>query len=239
MIEIVGIRGFIGSKMPVAPWADRKTVLYLRWHGTDKAGRDDEALQLKSEMELLEYVDTLRYRGITRFVGVGSWIERVSASPYGHHKARARKQSASLCYQLGDISHAWAQLFTVYGPGDKEENLIPTVVRKLLAGEEVRLDSCQKPWNFLYVSDAVQGLLGFARGGSEGVWQVVGHPNVTVRDVVEACREACGAPKDAVVYENEELLPGIAPYIQNAYVLPNTIPLRDGIERTVSWIREH
>lgn len=234
MIEVVG-RGFIGSRIPEAPWSDRNTALYLRWHGTDKAGRKNRETQFRN-VEVMH--DVLHVLTTSRFAGVGSWAEMAKDTPYGRCKDVARSIAEDYCRQRG-ISFAWAQLFTVYGPGDKEENLIPTVARKLLGGEEVQLDSCRKHWNFLYVDDAAQALLVFARSETEGVRQLIHPISVSVRQVVEALRDIIGAPADQVVFEGDDVKPGAEPYLTDVVPYFPARSLRDGLERTVEWIREH
>jgi nucleoside-diphosphate-sugar epimerase len=239
VIEIVGSSGFIGSKIPTPRWSDRSAEIYLRWHGTDKKGRENRALQVSNVTQLQKHVGLLSKLGIQRFVGVGSWAEQDGRTPYGNCKKMARIIAKKRC-KLDGVSFVWPQLFTVYGPGDKAENLIPTVISRLMAGEKVELDSCLKPWDFLYVDDAAQTLVDICRGRLEGVLQVVSGEETTVRGVIETIQQMLGVPTDQVVFSSDDRRrPTFSSYLQNVVSCVSPTPLREGLKRTIEWIREH
>jgi nucleoside-diphosphate-sugar epimerase len=59
--------------------------------------------------------------------------------------------------QLG-IEWIWARLFSVYGPGDNPNSLIPYLLLSLTNGQIPILSQCCHKWDYLYASDAAKAL---------------------------------------------------------------------------------
>lgn len=88
--------------------------------------------------------------------------EFVVGSPYA-----AAKQACQLYAQffgkLRGTAVTVARIFMVYGPGDHAfHRLVPYVMRTLLQGETPRLSSGNRPIDWIYVDDVVEGLLRIA-----------------------------------------------------------------------------
>ena len=61
-----------------------------------------------------------------------------------------------------------ARLFNVFGPGETNPHLIPTIVRQLQEGPELRLGNLSTKRDYIYVEDVARGLIALAhavRGG--------------------------------------------------------------------------
>jgi len=114
--------------------------------------------------------------GCERLVLVGSMEEPVPdegpmipCSPYAASKL-ASTQYGQMFHALYRTPVVIARLFMVYGPGRQApDRLIPHVVRSLLRGETPKIASGDRPVDWIYIDDAVTGLLhaGLA-GGIEG-----------------------------------------------------------------------
>lgn len=138
------------------------------------------------------------------------------------------------------------RLFSVYGPWEEPSRLIPTLVRRCLAGEELELVPPETARDFVFVDDVVDaylqlGELGRLRGEIVNVGTGV---QSTIRDVVSAVLECTAAN---VVCHWGKMKPRIwdskiwvADITKAGRLLawrPKT-QLPDGIARTVAWTRE-
>jgi nucleoside-diphosphate-sugar epimerase len=113
--------------------------------------------------------------------------ETAPANPvtgYGLAKDEARKLVVQCCEASG-LRHLWFRLFSLYGPGETEPWLIPSLVHALLKGEAFPLTPCEQVRDYLYVDDAAAAFLAAVlHHDVSGVFNVASGVGVTLRDVV-------------------------------------------------------
>ncbi len=106
------------------------------------------------------------------------------ATPYGQAKAELARRLAALAEQSG-LSWSWARLFLMFGPGEPEGRLVPSVMRALLAGRDAACGSGRPVRDFAatdYLGRAlaaladspVQGPVNVASGEGHAIAAVVG-----------------------------------------------------------------
>lgn len=72
------------------------------------------------------------------------------------------EQLAELFHQKSGKPIGVARLFNVFGPGETNPHLIPTVVVQLQRGSELRLGNLETKRDYVYVEDAAHGLTSLA-----------------------------------------------------------------------------
>src|SRR5690242_1688935 len=82
----------------------------------------------------------------------------VPTSPYGAAKWGAGMY-ARMCHRLYGTPVAIVRIFMMYGPGQRPEKIVPYTVSTLLKGETPLLSSGKRALDWVYVDDAVEGLL--------------------------------------------------------------------------------
>jgi nucleoside-diphosphate-sugar epimerase len=169
-------------------------------------------------------------------------------SPYAASKVAADMLGSSFHLSFG-IPVGTLRAFNTYGPRQSTRAVITTIVSQALEGEVVRLGALEPVRDFTYVSDTVAGLLAFA-SWSEATGQTVQlgtGVGVTVRELVTMVGEILGRPLE-VVADPERLRPPaseVQQLVSDASVARETlgwepaVGLRDGLERTISWIERH
>ena len=119
--------------------------------------------------------------------------------------------------QLVDVrglSVAWARLFFLYGPGQNDQRLVPSVIDALTRGERPRLTAGSQRRDYLYVDDAAQALTELLTTELTGPVNVASGRAPAVRDLVLAIADALGrtelvefgaleAPEEAAVVEGD------------------------------------
>src|SRR4051812_12307943 len=87
----------------------------------------------------------------------------VMSSPYALSKSSASAYARLFHAQFG-LSVVVARLFMVYGPGQRDPHkLIPSAIHALLRGQAPRVSAGQRGIDWVYIDDAVEGLLAAAR----------------------------------------------------------------------------
>jgi nucleoside-diphosphate-sugar epimerase len=109
-------------------------------------------------------------------------------TPYGVAKDAARRLLESYAQRV-HLSAAWARLFFIYGPGERSDRLVPSVIRNLLEKREARSTEGQQIRDFLHVQDAADALIEILLGEVTGPINVSSGEPIAVRDVVHMIGE--------------------------------------------------
>ncbi|WP_283170081.1 NAD-dependent epimerase/dehydratase family protein [Curtanaerobium respiraculi] len=175
---------------------------HLAWEGTERAERDDAAVQVRNIGYTLDAVELAAALGCTVFVGAGSQAEygRVEGrlgpstpthpeTAYGIAKLAAGQISRVRAAALG-LRHEWARIASVYGPGDRPSTMVMSVLRALRDGRRPQLTACEQRWDYLYCDDAARALeLVAARGRDQAIYCVGSGVVRVLKDVVRELRD--------------------------------------------------
>ncbi len=145
--------------------------LHLGWEGTFGIERQNEERQQKNIVYALEACKTAQKIGCKTFLYAGSQAEfgrvegrlngNVSTHPenaYGKAKLSAGLKTRELCKKLG-IKHIYFRILSIYGPGDGENTMISSTIRKLQAGISPEFTPAEQMWDYLYSQDAAVAML--------------------------------------------------------------------------------
>ena len=130
-----------------------------------------------------------------------------SLNPYSLTKILA-EQTAQFYEQRFGLALVIVRPFNLYGPGQRDSFLIPSIVRQVLdpSAEVLRLADLRPKRDYVYVTDAVELLLATLRPGVHGVFNVGSGHSVSVAEVAELVMDAAGIRKE--VASADEPRPG-------------------------------
>jgi len=168
----------------------------------------------------------------------------VPTSPYAAAKWSASSY-ARMFHALYRTPVGIARLFMVYGPHQRDlRKLIPYVTLALLRGETPRLSSGQRPVDWIYSDDVVDGLLAMGlHSAVDGETFNFGSGElVTTRRVVEMLYEIIGAgitPVFGALPDRPMERIKQADIVKTRQVLgwSPAVALYQGLEQTVAWYR--
>jgi nucleoside-diphosphate-sugar epimerase len=145
---------------------------------------------------------------------------------------------------LSGMGLTWARLFYIYGPGEHQRRLIPSVIRSLRAEEDFRAPLGGQVRDYLYVEDVAAALWHLARHRLAGVYNVCSGVPVALRSLLETVGQILGCAErihyDAVPDRNWEpqFVCG-----DNTRLLDTgwtaKVPLQAGLVQTVEWWTLH
>jgi nucleoside-diphosphate-sugar epimerase len=176
-------------------------VIHCAWEGVGGALRSGD-IQLDNIRSTVALADAAAAGGTRKFVGIGSQAEYgrydrriVESDPpqptmlYGAAKLAANHLSAQRCREAG-IAFAWLRLFSVYGPGDNPNWLIPSTAASLVRGSRPRCTAGTQKWDYLHIDDVAEGVLAAATTDeATGVFNLSSGNPVVVRTIVEMLRD--------------------------------------------------
>jgi nucleoside-diphosphate-sugar epimerase len=176
-------------------------VIHSAWEGVGGALRSSD-IQLDNIHTTVALADAAIAARAGKFVGIGSQaeygrydrkiVETDLPQPtmlYGAAKLAANHLVAQRCREAR-ISFAWLRLFSVYGPRDNPNWLIPSTAASLVRGEAPRCTAGTQKWDYLHVDDVAEGVLAAAlTDEANGVFNLSSGKPVAVRTIVEMLRD--------------------------------------------------
>lgn len=230
--------------------------IHLAWEGANGMARANTDIQLKNIYRTLELCRSLSIMGVKRFVGIGTLAEKdvnnyiptdgstpKPVSCYGIAKLATQYISKSVCTEL-KIDHIWCQLSNLYGVGDKTNNFINFASKLMLTGGRPAFTSGEQMYDFVYISDAANGIYRAAKYGKKNTAYFIGSGHQRkLKEYIYRIRDS--------INPNIELLLGDIPF--NGVCLPDKefdssklindtgyhaeVAFDEGIQRTISWLK--
>lgn len=192
--DAFGVAELIGSVRP-------DIVIHSAWEGVGGALRSDD-IQLENIRTTVALADAAIAAGTQKFVGIGSQAEygrydrKIVESDlprptmlYGAAKLAANHLVAQRCSE-SEIAFAWLRLFSVYGPGDNPNWLIPSSAASLVKGRRPKCTAGTQKWDYLHVDDVGQGVMAVAtKDQANGVFNLSSGEAVSVRTIIGMLRD--------------------------------------------------
>jgi nucleoside-diphosphate-sugar epimerase len=173
-------------------------VIHCAWKGGNNYNDINNLSQfdnVSQGIELIEIISKLPTK--TKFIGFGSFAEYGTLnSPaletdkeqpinlYGLSKYTFKNYSKMLCDEY-NIEWGWIRPCYVYGPGDVNTRLIPTIINKLLKNEEVELDACNKTIDYIYIDDFVNFVYSLIVEKIDGVYNICSGQQYNLKDIIK------------------------------------------------------
>ncbi len=147
------------------------------------------------------------------------------------------------CAELFGLEYTILRLGIPYGPRSRPAAVIPTFVRKALAGESLRIaGGGGQSRRFVYVEDMAEGVVrALAPAAANRVYNLVGDEDVTIRGVAETVRAAVGYAELVDVPGRSADFGGVRVSGERAareLGWRASTPFAAGVRRYVAWYRE-
>ena len=179
------------------------TVIHVAWYA-EPGKYLQSAKNMDCLMGTLQLAKGAAHAKVRRFIGIGTCFEydltagklsietplRPSTS-YAGAKAAVFMAMSQWLPQRG-VEFAWCRLFYLYGEGEDERRLVPTVRGRVKAGEPVELTSGNHIRDYLDVRDAGRMIVETALGEAQGPVNICSGIPVTIRQVAEQIADEYG-----------------------------------------------
>jgi nucleoside-diphosphate-sugar epimerase len=176
--------------------------IHSAWYGVTADKRDNWESQMQNlhlTFELLQLAKACKTKTV---IGLGSQAEyghfsgRIDEnhscnpfSPYGTIKFSVCHLLRSFCEQ-NSMKWFWLRLFSVYGPKEAENWLIPSVINNILKNHQMALTRCEQRYDYLYVSDFAEAIVKvIASNASSGVFNLSSNTSIRLFDFIEMIRK--------------------------------------------------
>jgi nucleoside-diphosphate-sugar epimerase len=176
--------------------ADTDTLIHAAWY-VEPASYIDASQNIDCLTGTLELAKAFVRAGGKRFVGIGTCFEYdlraetlsvdtplAPATIYAAAKASAF-QMLYHYFQKVNLSFAWCRLFYLFGEGEHERRLVPTIRNALVAGTEVPLTDGTQIRDYMDVANAAEEVVRVALSDTLGPVNVCSGQPITVREMAE------------------------------------------------------
>jgi nucleoside-diphosphate-sugar epimerase len=231
-------------------------VFHLGWYGVGNRYRDDPAQVSQNLYGSLKLLELVAKAGCQRWLGLGSQAEygrydRVIAEGlppqpttlYGITKLSVCLLSQKLCEVYG-IGFTWLRLFSLYGPTDTPQWMIPYTILTLLKKQKPALTLGEQRWDYLYVEDAVEAIWRAAiTSSARGIFNLGSGEAHTIKSIVERTRDLIDTNLPLgfgeVPYRPDQImhLQADISRLQQATGWAPQVSLDEGLRRTVTWFK--
>ena len=231
-----------------------ENLIHLAWYVGKGCHNADENLDWT--IATLNLLKSFQKYGGKKFLGAGTiseyeykygyLLEDVTpASPktmYGEAKNSVYKIASSFCNKHG-IDFKWPRIFNLYGPNEKPQRLMPSVINSCLKGEAVRVSDCLKYQDYLHVEDTAGGIVDVFESDLQGAVNICSGKPVQLRYIVNKIAEL-------TKFEGEILWGAIPAAFGDDLVVGNNDKLKsigwkpkytleEGLQSTIEWWKEH
>jgi len=154
-------------------------------------------------------------------------------SAYGIHKNNLRQ-----FLEDQRFAFAWGRLFYLYGPGEKKERLVPSIILPLLHGREAVVDSPDRILDLLHVRDAGEAFARLVFCDSVGAFNIASGVGVSIRTVAQRIAEQVGSKTEirwgtALRSGSDQMVADISRMVGVGW--KPTLELRQGLMELVRW----
>jgi nucleoside-diphosphate-sugar epimerase len=165
------------------------------------------------------------------------------STPYGSSKHSLHLQIEDLCREAR-VSSAWGRIFFVYGPHEKPERFVPSLIRALLGGERAVCHHADQTRDLLHVRDVAHAFVTLLESPAMGAVNIASGIPVALGGLARAIAGKIDRP-DLLECRSEPAVP-ISPRAVVADVRRMTkevgwspqYDLDRGLEETIDWWRK-
>lgn len=231
-----------------------ESLIHLAWYVGAKCHISD--LNLDWVIATLNLLKSFKEHDGKTFLGAGTCSEyeykygyltedETPTDPqtlYGNGKNSVYNIAKVYCRQ-NDIVFKWPRIFNLYGPNEKPQRLMPSVINSCLKGEDVKVSDCLKFQDYLHVEDTARAIVEVFESNLQGAVNICSGKPVQLREIVSKIAELTGfkgkilwgavpaAFGDDVVVGNNNKLKSIG--------FTPKYTLEEGLKATIEWWRMH
>ena len=249
------MRDFSSLKKAVSD-NDIDAVYHMAWAGSSGPERAEYSLQLDNVRYTCDAVKTAAEMGIRRFVGAGTlaqmdcmaYIGENGSTPnavsnYGTAKIAAQFMSKAVANTVG-VEHIWCMISNTYGVGNTTMNFVNFASKKLLNGERASFTAGEQNYDFVYITDTINGLYLCGKNGVPNRSYYIGSGKarklkeyiMKIRDTIDPNIPLYlgevpfnGKSLSAEAYDCSSIM-------EDTGYVPE-VDFNDGIEKTIEWLR--
>ena len=229
-------------------------LIHAAWGGVDANGRNEAEVQ-KNNIELTErllhlfpYKQTIMLGSQDEYGQINNKVNEnhplCPLSEYAKAKITCCKRLQAHAEKNG-TTWQWLRIFSVYGPGQRPQWLIPSVIGHCLKGEDMETTKGEQLYSYLYVDDFARAIVSMiGRTGQSGIYNLSSCIPVTLNDLFHTIKRLTNSKTEfhpTLPYrENQSMvILGDASKFINAFGQFEHTSMEQGLLSTIQFIRNN
>ena len=183
-------------------------LIHAAWHGIKESERNNWDLQISNFQFSKVLFDIIVECGVEKIIALGSQaeygvydepsIESMVTCPtdaYGAIKTLTSNYLKIIC-QSKSIPWYWLRVFSVFGPGENVNRLIPQVIMNLLKHQEIQLTEGKQKYDYLFIDDFLENISGIINSSRDfpGIYNICSGKPVEIKELLITLAEVIGVP---------------------------------------------
>ena len=253
MDYVTGASGFLGSHLLQAlegrevtaiPHAKIKTIklkpfdnfFFLSAYGNMYSHTDDKKIIQANVSDLIDIILQVDGRKFNSFVYMStSSVKLQKQTMY----SRTKKASEEILLSFAEKYHkpiCIIRPYSIYGPKEQHQHLIPTLIRSCFEGELVNL-SPNPVHDYIFVEDVAAGILSLSKHHARGIFELGTGIKTSNQEVLELIEKITGKKANVNIvgqlrlYDNEDWVS--SNFRARSYGWLPKVSLRQGLEEVV------
>jgi len=235
-------------------------LIHAAWSGVKASERDNWIDQEKNLSFFVSLLETAKKIGIHKIIALGSQAEygvfegdineNYHCNPdtaYGVSKLCASILLKAFAMQ-NKIEWLWIRLFSIFGPREGRDWLIPTTINSLLIKEEIVLTPCEQQYDYLFIKDFVAGIISVVKNSdsNSGIYNLSSGKSVKIRDILSFLEDKIASQQQllqigALPYRTKQIMhmQGNSDHFFRVFDFHPTYSLYEGLEETIDYYTTH
>ena len=233
-------------------------VIHCAWDGgnnyADVNNVDQILKNIPLSIKLLEIISSLENK--PKFIGFGSFVEYGFITKkaqeidqenpinfYGVSKNNFKHISKIYCEQ-NNIPWTWVRPCYVYGPGDVQTRLIPSIINKLITQQNITLNSCDTIIDYLYIDDFCSAIHKIIEHDLTGIYNICSGDEYKLTDIIEFIFNSI-SPDQKPIFNPEldrkyssKYICGSNEKLKSKTNWKNNIDLQKGLLQTINYYKK-
>jgi len=178
------------------------TIIHAAWIGVEARDRDNWSEQSKNINFLIELLSCAKVHEVNKFIFLGSQAEygNINGEIDESHDTTALNAYGGIklaCLEIlkaysisNSIDWIWLRIFSLFGEMENDNWLIPSIVNKMLNGNEMDVTAGEQKYAYLYVKDFASIISTIVTLPIDsGIYNISGQYVVTIRTLLEQIRD--------------------------------------------------
>jgi len=178
-------------------------LVHAAWNGVRASDRDNWSEQQRNLFFLVSLLEISKKAGIKKVLALGTQAEYGifngivdenyvcnPNSAYGAAKFCASVLLRTFAEQ-NSIDWYWLRIFSVFGPREEKNWLIPAAINNLLEKKEMALTPCEQKYDYLFTKDFVSGILSVIKcdDSKSGIYNMASGESIRLKGILEFLEE--------------------------------------------------
>jgi len=173
-------------------------LIHAAWGGVKASDRNNWKEQEKNLSFLTSLFEIIKKSKISKIIALGSQAEygvfeglvdeRHSCEPdtaYGAMKVSSSILLKSFA-EINNIAWYWLRLFSVFGPREDKNWLIPATINNLMNNNYMSLTPCEQKYDYIFVKDLAKGIINVVveKNNVSGIYNFSSSQSIRLKEIL-------------------------------------------------------